>query len=291
MGGQRLFAAIYSRRMEVSSNPDHPAGKFAFKKSLQNRTRLVRLKIMDANGTILPNAPVSIDLIRRGFPFGSAIPQSILTNTQYQNWFASRFTVTTFENEMKWYSTEQSQWKENYYTPDAMLAFAKQHGISVRGHNIFWDDPQYQMDWVKSLSNPQLKNATGRRLYSVVSRYKGQLIAWDVNNENLHYNYFEQRLGQWFSGDAFYQTGNIDPGTPLFLNDYNTLEQPGDPASTPDKVLQKLKEMRDYTKYAVKIAIGLESHFNQPNIPFMRSALDKLAGAGVPIWLTANIVN
>ncbi|KAK8943350.1 hypothetical protein KSP40_PGU020105 [Platanthera guangdongensis] len=328
LGGQHLLAAIYSRRMEASSNPDHPKGKFCFQEKAERklaermlcrfqilitlqflslstsriflllyllfsvahygvaRTRLVRVKAMDANGALLRNAAISIKQQRPGFPFGTAIPKSILTNTLYQNWFTSRFTVTTFENEMKWYSTETSQGNENYYTADAMLAFAEQHRIAVRGHNIFWDDPKYQMGWVTSLPYSQLKNAAGKRLYSIVSRYKGRLIAWDVNNENLHFSFFEQRLGSGFSGDAFWRAGKLDPGTMLFLNDYNTLEQPGDTKATPDKYLAKLKEMQDYTKYSGKIAIGVESHFNQPNIPFMRAALDKLAGAGVPIWLT-----
>ncbi|RWW01423.1 hypothetical protein GW17_00035542 [Ensete ventricosum] len=34
------------------------------------------------------------------------------------------------------------------------------------------------------------------------------------------------------------------------------------------------------------MAIGLEGHFGTPDIAYMRSALDKLAGANVPIWLT-----
>ncbi|PKA59901.1 Adenylyl-sulfate kinase, chloroplastic [Apostasia shenzhenica] len=261
----------------------------------QARMKLVKVKVVDANGRILPNATISINQKRPHFPFGCAIPQSILTNTAYQNYFTSRFTVTTFENEMKWYSTERSQWNEDYSTADAMVAFAQQHGISLRGHNVFWDDPKYQMSWVASLPYDQLKNAAGRRLYSVVSRYKGKIIGWDVVNENLHFNFFEQRLGQGFSGDAYWKALQLDPGTLMFLNEYNTLEQPGDPASTPDKYLQKLKEIQYYTKNWEKIAIGLESHFDQPNIPFMRAALDKLALAKVPIWLTevdvANIEN
>lgn len=252
----------------------------------QARMKLVRLKAVDANGTILPNTTISIKLRRPRFPFGCAIAQSILTNTAYQNWFTSRFTVTTFENEMKWYSTEKLQGREDYYTADAMVNFAKQHRIAVRGHNIFWDDPRYQMGWVTSLSYYQLKYATAKRLNSIVFRYRGQLIAWDVVNENLHFSFFEQRLGQGFSGDAIMQAGHIDPGTFMFLNDYNTLEQPGDTASTPDKYLQKFWEIQTYTRSRVKMAIGLEAHFSQPNIPFMRAALDKLARANAPIWLT-----
>ncbi|KAG0487216.1 hypothetical protein HPP92_009311 [Vanilla planifolia] len=250
------------------------------------RTAVVRLKAVDGNGAAVPNATVFIQQRRPGFPFGCAMPQTILTNAAYQSWFTSRFTVTTFENEMKWYSTERSQGWEDYSVADAMVAFAQRHGIAVRGHNVFWDDPKYQMGWVTALYGEQLRNAANRRLFSVVSRYKGKVIAWDVVNENLHFSFFEQRLGGSFSGEAILQASKINPGAVMFLNDYNTLEQPGDPKSTPEKYARKLTEMKAYTKNGVRIGIGLESHFDQPNIPFMRAALDKLARAGVPIWLT-----
>jgi GH35 family endo-1,4-beta-xylanase len=81
---------------------------------------------------------------RLGFPFGSAMNKNILSNTAYQNWFASRFTVTAFENEMKWYTNENAQGKENYNDADGLLQYSKKNNIGVRGHNIFWDDPSYQ---------------------------------------------------------------------------------------------------------------------------------------------------
>ena len=34
------------------------------------------------------------------------------------------------------------------------------------------------------------------------------------------------------------------------------------------------------------MAIGLESHFGVPNLPYIRASLDTLAAAGLPIWLT-----
>ncbi|KAL9685498.1 hypothetical protein QQ045_022948 [Rhodiola kirilowii] len=36
----------------------------------------------------------------------------------------------------------------------------------------------------------------------------------------------------------------------------------------------------------VPLGIGLKAHFDTPNIPYMRSAIDTLAAANVPIWIT-----
>jgi GH35 family endo-1,4-beta-xylanase len=113
---------------------------------------MMRFQITNANKTAMQGAIVSIKQMKSDFPFGCGMNYNILKYTDYQNWFASRFKFTTFTNEMKWYSTEKIQGQENYTVSDAMLKFAKQHGISVRGHNIFWDNPKYQPDWVKPLS-------------------------------------------------------------------------------------------------------------------------------------------
>ncbi|CAF2031801.1 unnamed protein product [Brassica napus] len=43
----------------------------------------------------------------------------------------------------------------------------------------------------------------------------------------------------------------------------------------------------DTISYGTTLSTNLvESHFNTPNIPYMRSALDTLAATGLPIWLT-----
>lgn len=250
---------------------------------MQVRKRKVRI-----NST--PGTKISIKQSRPGFPFGNAISKDILSNTVYQNWFNSRFKVTTFENEMKWYSTESSQGTENYADADAMLAFCKQNGINVRGHNIFWDAPHYQPNWVNSLPTPQLQSATEKRINSVMNRYKGQVIAWDVVNENMHYSFFESKFGKDASSVFYQKAHQIDNAVLTFMNEFNTLENPGDEVSIPTKYLQKLTEIQSFggstSTGGPRMAIGLEGHFSQPNIAYMRSALDSLAAANVPIWLT-----
>ncbi|KAG2542692.1 endo-1,4-beta-xylanase 5-like [Panicum virgatum] len=252
------------------------------------RKKTVRLQATDSAGNPLAGAAVSLDAVRTNFPLGSAMTRHILTNSAYQTWFASRFAVATFENEMKWYSTEPAPGREDYTVPDAMMAFAKSNGIAVRGHNVFWDQPSQQPAWVQSLPYPQLLAAASRRIRSVVSRYAGQVIGWDVVNENLHFNFYEGRFG-WDASTAFYAAARLlDAGSALmFMNEFNTLEQPGDMAALPARYLQRLRQIiAAYSENGAGMAIGLEGHFTNPNIPYMRAALDTLAQAGIPIWLT-----
>ncbi|KAA8536280.1 hypothetical protein F0562_028758 [Nyssa sinensis] len=159
-------------------------------------------------------------------------------------------------------------------------------GIQVRGHNILWEDPSFQPEWVKTLSPAELSSAATKRLTSIVRRYARQLIAWDVVNENLHFSFFESKLGQNASA-AFYRLAHqLDPATTLFLNDYNTIEDMRDPASTPAAYLRKIRQIQS-TGFNGLLGIGLEAHFKSPpNLPYIRASIDQLAAARLPIWLT-----
>ncbi|KAL0454315.1 UNVERIFIED_CONTAM: Endo-1,4-beta-xylanase 5 [Sesamum latifolium] len=198
---------------------------------------------------------------------------------------SSQIKYTVFENELKWYSNERSRNSEDYSVSDALVQFARSRGAAIRGHNVFWDDPRYQPSWVGGLSTNDLWAAANKRIYSVVGRYKGQLFHWDVVNENLHYNYFESKLG-YNASNVFYEKANqIDSRTTPLLNEYNTIEESRDGASSPAKYLQKINQLRSQGYYG-PLGIGLEGHFSSANLPYVRSAIDTLASAKLPIWVT-----
>lgn len=213
----------------------------------------------------------------------------ILNNTAYKKWFASRFTAADFHNELKWYYTEVEQGHENYTDPDAMIKFAEEHGISVRGHTVFWDDIKYQQEWVKNLAPDKLLEAANKRVDSVVKRYRGKLMGWDVMNENLHHRFYEHRLGKNASAMFFNRVYNLDPNATLFMNEFNTTEHVDDEFAPPDKYLKKLTQIKSYPgNEGMKTGIGLESHYGPEliDIPYIRKSLSLLSKAGSPIWLT-----
>lgn len=254
---------------------------------MQVRKRKLILHVTNKQGKKLKGAKITIKQTKPYFSLGCATAETILENESYQKWFTSRFPATTFDNEMKWYFTEKTRGHENYTTADTMLAFFKRHGISVRGHNIFWDNPTENLPWVRSLSPEELVEASVNRIVSLMLRYAGKVIAWDVMNENLHFSFFEDRIGENASSIFYSFAQELDPVTTMFMNEYNTLEYPEDLRATPSKYIEKIKEIKGYKGTAIKVVgIGLQGHFGKPNIPYVRACLDVLATTNMPIWLT-----
>ncbi|KAH6813447.1 hypothetical protein C2S51_022465 [Perilla frutescens var. frutescens] len=251
------------------------------------RMRNVSLSAVDENGAGLANASISLKQVKPNFPLGCVINKLILNNPPYQKWFLDRFQYTVFENEMKWSYNEDPQGVENYTFPDAMLEFAKSNGLTVRGHNILWDDPKYMLPWVKALPPDQQRQAAVNRINSVVTRYKGQLLHWDVVNENMHWAQFSS-LFPGKSTDIFKLTHELDPSPILFLNEYNVIEDNNIVGkAVPPAYLAKIDEIRA-GGYDGPLGIGLECHFDyhNPNIPSIRASLDMFAATGLPIWIT-----
>ncbi|KAI4371383.1 hypothetical protein MLD38_019625 [Melastoma candidum] len=249
----------------------------------------VTFRVIDCNGTEVREAIVSVKQTITEFPFGCGLNFHILDSEEYRNWFSARFKYTTFTNSMKWYSTEEKRGIENYTVADAMVVFAEENCIRIRGHNIFWDDPKYQPEWVKTLSGEELRAAAERRINSVVTRYKGRLIAWDVVNENLHFSFFEDNLGENASAVYFSKAYSLDPCSRMFMNEYNTIEYSGDVTAGPSNYLKRLKGILTYPgNDRLLPGIGVQGHFGQgqPNLAYIRSSLDILATAGIPIWMT-----
>ncbi|XP_015893369.3 endo-1,4-beta-xylanase 5 [Ziziphus jujuba] len=248
------------------------------------RKRAVTIHVSNVQGQTLQGAEISIEQVAKDFPFGSAIAKTILGNLPYQNWFAKRFNAAVFENELKWYATEPEQGKVNYNISDQMMEFVRANQIIARGHNIFWEDPRYTPAWVLNLTGPALQSAVNSRIQSLMSQYREEFIHWDVSNEMLHFDFYEQKLGPNATLHFFETAHRSDPLSTLFMNDFNVVETCSDVNSTVDNYISRLKELRRGGVFMD--GIGLEGHFTTPNLPLMRAILDKLATLGLPIWLT-----
>nr|GMC87510.1 anti-sigma-I factor RsgI6 [Ipomoea batatas] len=231
------------------------------------RKRAVTIHVSDKQGVRLQDASVTIEQISRDFPFGSAIAKYIIGNLPYQDWFSKRFNVAVFENELKWYTTEPDPGKLNYTLADQMLNFVRENQIM----------------------GPELKSAVQSRIQSLMSRYRGEFIHWDVSNEMLHFDLYEQKLGPDATLEFFKTAHEADPLATLFMNDFNVVETCSDPKSTVDTYISKMKELK---QGGISMdGIGLEGHFSAPNPPLIRAILDKLATLGLPIWLTEIDIN
>ncbi|KAI3446243.1 hypothetical protein Pfo_002908 [Paulownia fortunei] len=290
------YALIYFQNSDgqqtnisVSSASLQPFTNQQWKLSQQNminteRKRSATLHVSDVYGNRLQGATVVVEQVSRDFPLGSAIAKTILGNLPYQKWFVERFNAAVFENELKWYSTEPQPGEVNYIIPDQMLEFVRSNQITVRGHNIFWEDPKYTPSWVRNLTRPELKSAVNSRIQSLMSNYKNEFIHWDVDNEMLHWDFYEQKLGPNASLEFFQTAQRSDPLARLFMNEFNVLETCDDMNSTVDDYVSRLRKLGE--SGVSMDGIGLEGHFTVPNLPLIRAVLDKLATLKLPIWLT-----
>ncbi|KAK9165153.1 hypothetical protein Scep_000344 [Stephania cephalantha] len=249
----------------------------------KERKRAVTIHVSDTKGNRIQGAQISVHQVSKDFPFGSAIAKTILGNSPYQAWFVKRFNAAVFENELKWYATEPEQGRVNYTIADQMLEFVRANQITARGHNIFWEDPVYTPAWVRNLTDEQLKSAVNSRINSLMNKYSGEFVHWDVSNEMLHFDFYEQRLGPNATLEFFMTAHKSDPLATLFMNDFNVVETCADVNSTVDTYISRLRELQ--RGGATMDGIGLEGHFTAAYLEqVLREGFSHFAVDGIMLW-------
>lgn len=257
---------------------------------VQVRQRKILLQITDKLARPIRGVKVNIKFRKPVFHVGCGVTDTFVKYKKYQEWFLEKgFTASVFTNQMKWYWTESRQGIENYTIPDAMFQFFKDHGIAIRGHNVLWDKPNMNQLWLHAMTPKELLATAVRRLASVMARYLNDIFEWDVVNENLHFHFFEDKIGPQASGMFYHIAHVIDPNATLYLNEFNTLEIPGDIYAGPHKYIKRFREIRSYPgNENLTIGFGLQAHFpsGKPNMPYIRAVFDFLSETKMPIWLT-----
>lgn len=261
---------------EVSSDWKTPANA----RIEQIRKRDARIHVVDAAGLPVPGALLQVRQRRHQFGFGSAITAWAMSDPRYTTFFKNNFEWAVCENEMKWPSIEPSQGQLNYAPADAIVQFCQANNIKLRGHNVFWDVPQFVQPWVSALSNSALQSAISSRINSLVPRYAGKTLHWDVNNEMLHGTFFPDRLGSSIRPWMFQQVRAADPSAKLFVNDYNVVAGP--------ETQSYRQQILDLQAAGAPIdGIGAQGHFGSGGNPIeVLARLDMLATLNLPIWIT-----
>ena len=217
------------------------------------------VEVRGRDGAPLKNARVEYRLRRHSFLFGTAIAYAPFAGAgdfgrSYRQFILNHLNTLVCENEMKWYATEAERGREDYSQADALLAFAEENGLAMRGHCLFWDKEEFVQLWLRELDKSELQAAVERRLAATVSRYAGRLVSWDVNNEVLDGGFYSQRFGPDATAWMFREAARLDPQTPLFVNEYGFF---GDS----DKVERYLDFIRDLRERGAEVGgIGVQSH-------------------------------
>eukprot|EP00105_Crassostrea_gigas_P010616 XP_011425963.1 PREDICTED: uncharacterized protein LOC105327293 isoform X1 [Crassostrea gigas] len=231
---------------------------------------------------------ISIELVqkKRAFAFGTAVSASYMTDQSqrtYQDFVYNNFEWAVLENALKW---RQMEWTENiinYDRPMNAIAALQSHGIKVRGHNMFWGVDQFVPQWLKAKSSSELLASMKNHVHEVISRTTGKLEHWDVNNENLHGDWYERHTADPDITEKMFQwIHNQEPGVKLFLNDYQVI------TSSAETTALKVQAAR-FKKDGVPVyGLGLQGHFSSHTIDMdvLKYRLDKVAESGLKLWIT-----
>jgi len=235
-----------------------------------------------------PGAKVTVEQLKHEFWFGCAISNGLGSGKmpendlkQYKEKFLLNFNSAVTENAVKWGNMEPKRGAVDYSVIDGILKWTEANNIPIRGHNLFWGIPQFVQQWVKELSDDELRHTLQNRAENVTNRYKGRFTEYDLNNEMIHGNYYEDRLGPDITKLMAQWAKNGDPDAKLYLNDYDIL--------TGNRLADYMAPIRKLLKQGVPIAgFGVQGHLHSDTFDRgqLKNALDSLAVFKLPIRIT-----
>jgi endo-1,4-beta-xylanase len=235
-----------------------------------------------------PGSVVEIEQVSHEFWFGCAISSGFAGKWMpadikkiYAEKFLENFNSAVTENAVKWPSMEKEKGKISYDEVDSILGWTERNHIPLRAHNLFWGIPKFVQPWVKEMSDDELRKTIQNRAETITARYKGRFAEYDLNNEMVHGNYYEDRLGQDITKQMAQWAHDGDPSAKLFLNDYDIL--------TGVKLKEYLAQIRRFLAQGVPVAgIGVQGHLHSDTFDRqqLRAALDSLAQFRLPIRVT-----
>lgn len=242
---------------------------------------------------------VTVEQLNHEFWFGCAIPNSLAGSMskndlkQFREKFLENFNAAATENALKWMIMEPRKDQVNYTVVDSILKWTNENNIPLRGHNLFWGivrspntGQQYVQQWVMDLNDNELRQRIKERAEYITKRYKGRFAEYDLNNEMIHGNYYEDRLGPEITRLMVQWAHDGDPEAKLFVNDYDVLIS--------DSPLgiglpEYMAHIRKLLKQGIPMAgIGAQghSHLETFDRQVLRDALDSLALFKLPIRIT-----
>lgn len=258
-----------------------------------------------------PDEPLKEIARRKGLRFGTAVGggRKQFGDPAYRALVERECSVIVAENEMKWQALAPRRDASDFGPADAMLAWARDKGLAMRGHNLFWQAEKWLPAWVAQEDfGPQpaqgAERLMRRHVRTVCEHFGSAVMSWDVVNEavdpadgKLRQNVLTRALGETAQIDlAFRLAHEFAPQGQLVYNDYMR----GDAGSAKHRagVLALLAEFR---KRGTPVhALGLQSHIGswdeskdggKADLLAWRRFLDEVTGMGYDLLITEFDVN
>jgi Beta-1,4-xylanase len=222
----------------------------------------------------IPNASVSV-------PTSSSPSRNVLettaATTTYADIVSNEFNSVVIEHHLKWAplchtlpgpideqtpSTRLGRY--DFAHCDAMVDWALQRGMKVKGHVLCWHvtTPTF----VEQLSTDEIREELRRHIYTTVGHFRGRIRCWDVVNESLApdgtlaNNIFLRKLGPTYIEECFRWAHDADPSAFLIYNDNKVEGMNGPNKEKADGFYLLLKNL--VGKGVPIHGAGMQAHFN-----------------------------
>ncbi|MFF1671107.1 endo-1,4-beta-xylanase [Nocardiopsis flavescens] len=204
-----------------------------------------------------------------GIDLGVAVAVDPLDrDRRYRGLVEDHYTSVTAENTMKWEHVQPERGEYDWSGPDAVVDFAADNGLGVRGHTMLWHNQQpawlAEGDW----DAEELSAVVHEHVTTVMERYRGRIGAWDVINEPLEDGGPQMRRNLWYEvlgpdyiARTLYSAHAADPDAALYINEFG-IESAGPKADALYDLVAGLVE-RGVPVHGV----GFQSHFVHGNVP------------------------
>jgi endo-1,4-beta-xylanase len=247
----------------------------------------------------------------------------------------TQYDILTPENCMKPQPIHPSEGRFNFAIADTLVDWCQRNGVKVWGHTLGWHsqtapwffqavNPETEeaaqparrqgMGWDPNSPRPSMAEMWRRsikgelasrevalerlekHIKTIVGRYKGRIIGWDVFNEsiadsgnckteNLRTFSWYQVVGPEVLTKAFKWAHEADPNAKLYYNDYNieqgAVENKGKHASSMVLLKRLIAEGAPIT------GVGIQGHWHlDTNIADVEKAIEDYASLGLKVSIT-----
>jgi len=256
----------------------------------QHRKGNVAFTVYDAQGQLLPDADLSVEMVQHAFGFGTAIGAGEFNdNETYRNRTLEDFNEVVFENDLKWPQFNPNNTSHILRAMDTLDA----HNIPVRGHNVIWPSFRFMPAFVEQISDDPvaLQNAIDNRINSVTQFTQGRVNDWDVINEAYSEHDLMDIMGDQVMADWFKKVRRNDRDVKLYLNDYSIISAGGKNVEKQD-FYYNLVEYIDGLGGGVQ-GIGMQGHFSSEltSINKIYEIIDRFSALGKDIKITEFDIN
>ncbi len=201
-------------------------------------------------------------------PYGSAVRAGMLaSDPAYRAAIIANCQLIVPEGEMKWPDIHPARDQYRFEQADALVDFARQNKIAIRGHTLAWYGGM--PEWTASISSrAEAERELVDHIETVVSRYRGQIPSWDVVNEplvdwpqnesSLRPSIWTRYLGPDYLAIALRAAARADPDAQLVVNEYDVEYAGARFAARRRALLALLRSLRE--RGVPLHAVGLQAH-------------------------------